>query len=111
MSNRCADRGMSRWAPVRARRDILLCASASAKEPLILRARCHILRPSRSTAHSPATGGCNASAKAGTLPKEGSSGVGAPVYSAVFKLWNESRTNRARIADSLLVGFVHGDIS
>jgi len=29
----------------------------------------------------------------------------------VLKLWNESRTNRARIADSSLVGFVHGDIS
>src|SRR5262249_56708311 len=26
---------------------------------------------------------------------------------AVLKLWNESRTNRARIADSTAVGFVH----
>ena len=34
-----------------------------------------------------------------------------PVENAVLKLWNESRTNRARIADSSLVGFVHGDIS
>jgi hypothetical protein len=36
---------------------------------------------------------------------------GAPVDNLVLKLWNESRTNRARIADSSLVGFVHGNIS
>src|SRR5262249_53976753 len=32
------------------------------------------------------------------------------VLSSVLKLWNESRTNRARIADSILSEFVHGDI-
>src|SRR6266699_5752289 len=32
------------------------------------------------------------------------------VLSSVLKLWNESRTNRARIADSTLSEFVHGDI-
>jgi hypothetical protein len=36
---------------------------------------------------------------------------GTPVDNIVLKLWNESRTNRARIADSSLVGFVHGNIS
>jgi hypothetical protein len=30
---------------------------------------------------------------------------GSPVGSPVLKLWNESRTNRARIADSIHVGF------
>ena len=30
---------------------------------------------------------------------------GSPVGSPVLKLWNESRTNRARIADSIPVGF------
>jgi hypothetical protein len=34
-----------------------------------------------------------------------------PVDNTVLKLWNESRTNRARIADSRLNGFVHGNIS
>src|SRR5262249_58215775 len=29
------------------------------------------------------------------------------VLSSVLKLWNESRTNRARIADSILSEFVH----
>jgi len=62
-------------------------------------------------AHSPETGGCNASAKAGVHSRRVLQAGGAPVDSVVLKLWNESRTNRARIADSLLVGFVHGNIS
>jgi hypothetical protein len=97
-------------------------AQHSRKEPLVLLARCHLqavrsidrggrLRPlakkpgpvPRSvTKHpaSPCRGECLASGHRGT-----------PVDNLVLKLWNESRTNRARIADSSLVGFVHGNIS
>ncbi len=107
MTNRSADR----WAPVGASRDILLCAPASTRN------RCSCVLAVTSSelglrmALSPETGGCNASAKAEVHPQEGPPGGGAPVDSVVPKLWNESRTNRARIADSLLVGFVHGNIS
>jgi len=61
----------------------------------------HFLEVSQNHPVSPCRGGCFVASGHG----------GAPVDNLVLKLWNESRTNRARIADSLLVGFVHGNIS
>jgi hypothetical protein len=106
MTNRSADR----WAPVGASRDILLCAPASARNhwSCVLAVTSFGLALGRWRIHPRP----DASAKAGVHPPKRLSRRGeAPVYSVVLKLWNESRTNRARIADSLLVGFVHGNIS
>jgi hypothetical protein len=36
---------------------------------------------------------------------------GKPATSPLIKLWNDSGTNRARIADSLVLKFVHGHMS
>lgn len=94
-------------------------AQHSRKEPLVLLARCHLFGPgARSIVESAYAFGPKrgpflevsqntrrAHAAARVRPR------GTPVDNIVLKLWNESRTNRARIADSSLVGFVHGNIS
>jgi hypothetical protein len=105
MTNRSADR----WAPVGASRDILLCAPASTRNhwSCVLAVTSSGLALGRWRIHPRP----DASAKAGVHPQAALQAGEAPVYSVVLKLWNESRTNRARIADSLLVGFVHGNIS
>ena len=105
MTNRSADC----WAPVGAPRDILLCASASTRNywswvPAVTSSDLALGRHPRPAIAMPRP-------KPGYIPKRLLQAGEAPVYSVVLKLWNESRTNRARIADSLLVGFVHGNIS
>jgi hypothetical protein len=59
--------------------------------------------PVPSPRYSPGTAeGCPSRRHGGPpRPRQWESPVGSPV----FKLWNESRTNRARIADSIHVGF------
>lgn len=97
-------------------------AQHSRKEPLVLLARCHLFGPcARSIVE-----GATTSAETGPIPRTVTkpsvspmprrifsrvNNGGTPVDNVVLKLWNESRTNRARIADSSLVGFVHGNIS
>jgi hypothetical protein len=98
-------------------------AQHSRTEPLVLLARCHLFGPgARSIVESAYAFGpkrgpfleVSQNHPGEPMPRRMFSRVrprGTPVDNVVLKLWNESRTNRARIADSSLVGFVHGNIS
>ena len=88
-------------------------AQHSRKEPLVLLARCHLFGPgARSIVESAYAFG----PKRGPFLEVSQNHPGEPMPRRMFsrvrpRVWNESRTNRARIADSSLVGFVHGNIS
>jgi hypothetical protein len=93
------------------------------EEPLVLLARCHLfqavraidrggrLRPLAKKTGPISRRVTNHPASPMRRRYLASGHGGTPVDNLVLKLWNESRTNRARIADSSLVGFVHGNIS